>query len=337
MRSLFVILFLCSCSTSVDLKELKKEFDATENKAGVNSEHLPVTLREKFEVSDNKADGDEKQKVQSRKSFLPIRPQTISVKALQKNEVDSFPVDYPAHLKNVNEKARMAWAAYKPNHFSGEEIFLKIEYLGINVGKLKLANLGKKIINGKEVWHFKTRFKTASFYSSFYELDDSIETYVSTDQFLSVRYSLIQRENNFDIDDIQLFDRKSLKTFWFYKQIKKKNGARKNKEKTSFIPYYSLDPFSVIFFIQGLPLSKGDLYEIPLINKAEIENLKIHVLGIEKVLIQDDLVQAIKLSAKMTGKKNGEIFFWLSNDQRRTLLKANAKISIGTVNMELVR
>lgn len=332
-----MVLLFVSCSTSSHLKEVKSEFDISENKSQSSPDHVPESLRNKFEVSDDKlSPSDETKLVNKKNNPLVKRAKPLVQKSDKKPVTDPFPEGYPDHLKLINEKGKKVWDVYKPNHSPGEELFFQIKYLGINVGKLKLANVGRKTSNGKEVWHFQTRFRTASFYSSIYELDDSIDTYVNTDKFLSVRYSLIQRESNFDIDDIQLFDRHSLKTFWFLKQIKKKNGTKKNKEKTSFIPYYSLDPFSVVFFMQGLPLRKGDIYEIPMINKAEIITLKIESLGIEEIQIQDKSVSSIKMSARMGGKDKGEIIFWLSNNQQRSLLRANAKISIGSVNIELL-
>lgn len=166
--------------------------------------------------------------------------------------------EYPQEIIDINERAKKVWDAYKPNHTIGEKIYLDINYLGMTVGKIMSTNRGKKMINGKEVWHFYSRFKSAPFYSKIYELDDTVDTYVTTDQFLSLRYSLIQRESSQAIDDLELFDRDQLKVFWFYKQ-KKKDGSIKDKTDEKPIPFYSIDPFSIVFFYQGLPLADGDI------------------------------------------------------------------------------
>jgi hypothetical protein len=128
---------------------------------------------------------------------------------------DRLPKDYPPEMLKLNQQAKSIWEKYKPNHTEGEKIFMDIHYLGMTVGKIMITNRGKKMINGKEVWHFHARFKSAPFYSKIYELDDTVDTYVTTDQFLSLRYSLIQRESSMDIDDLQLHDRDKLKTHWF--------------------------------------------------------------------------------------------------------------------------
>jgi hypothetical protein len=56
----------------------------------------------------------------------------------------------------------------------------------MDVGKVMITNRGENV-DGKEFWHFHTRFKTASSYSRLYELDDSIDTYVTTENFFSLK------------------------------------------------------------------------------------------------------------------------------------------------------
>lgn len=254
--------------------------------------------------------------------------------------VSKLPSKYPEEMIRLNEKAEKVWKVYKPNHAIEDKIFLDIHFLGMTVGKIMVTNRGKKLINGKEVWHFHSRFKSAPFYSNIYELDDTVDTYVTTDEFLSTRYSLIQRESKQDVDDLQLHDRDQMKTFWFYKQ-KKSDGTIKNKEKKSFIPYYSIDPFSMLFFFQGLPMNTGDIYEIPILNKAKILQLKILVEGREEIQLENNKkVKAIRVHAttQYTGEtlKSGDIQLWFSDDDKHKLLRAKAKIKIGSVTADIV-
>ena len=125
-----------------------------------------------------------------------------------------------------------------------------------------------------------------------------------------------------------------MKTFWFYKQ-KKSDGSIKNKQKNAFIPFYSIDPFSILFFYQGLPLKNGDTFEIPIINKSKILVLKSQVEGREEIETEKGKKRAIRVHAttQYTGEtlKSGDLYFWFSDDSRRILLKAQAKIKIGSV------
>jgi len=345
------ILILSGCSSKKKEKDFQKSLDKPGEVTPEVQVTAPVILLEKFEVEKidpaaappapvgkpvpgKKVSKTPSNKVEAKPAMKAQLPLTQDV------PVSKLPTDYPEALLKLNQNAEKVWKLYKPNHFINEKIFLDIHYLGMTVGKIMVTNRGKKMINGKEVWHFHSRFKSAPFYSKIYELDDTVDTYVTTDQFLSIRYSLIQRESKQSVDDLQLHDRDQMKSFWFYKQTKP-DGALKNKEKNAHIPYFSIDPFSVLFFYQGLPMKNGDIYEIPIINKAKILLLRSEVEGREEIKIEDNkTVKAIRVHAttQYTGEtlKSGDIYLWFSDDDHRRLLKAKAKINMGSVTADIV-
>lgn len=338
-----IVLIFTGCSSAKMEKDFKESLDRPDEATPEVKVKAPEQLLEKFEVEQVA-----KPAVVIEKQKAVIIPKPLIKKTNLKSQASTekldtkkaLPKDYPEELSKINAKAVAFWKNYKPNHFVNEKVYLDIHYLGMTVGKIMVTNRGKEMINGKEVWHLHARFKSAPFYRSIYELDDTVDTYVSTDQFLSLRYSLIQRESKQDVDDLQLNDREQMKTFWFYKQ-KTSEGKLRNKEKNGFIPYFSIDPFSVLFFYQGLPMKTGDVYEIPLINKSKILILKSHVEGREKIDTEiGKNIKAIRVHAttKYTGEtlKDGDLYFWFSDDNKRTLLKAQAKIKIGSVTADIV-
>jgi Protein of unknown function (DUF3108) len=351
LKHLIGLLFILGSCSNWRQKDFKKELDkgSSEEIVTVVTTESDKKMLEKFEVEEVKDDliipenknasislKDETKKkspvLQKVKPPLPKKTESMVKKI-------SLPVDYPEDLKLINKKAKSIWELYRANHHTGEKTYLDIHYLGMTVGKIMISNQGKKMINDKEVWHFHARFKSAPFYSKIYELDDTVDTYVTTDQFLSSRYSLVQRETKQDIDDLQLFDRDQLKTFWFYHQ-KKSDGSIKDKKEEKYIPYFSIDPFSIVFFFQGLPMKNGDVYEIPIINKTKLLILKSHVEGRERIETSKGKRTAIKVHAttKYTGEtlKSGDMYFWFSDDHKRTFLKVQAKISLGSVTGDIV-
>lgn len=353
---LLSFIFITSC-TSWNHKDFEKDLDkpSIEAEPAVSTSAKEEKLLEKFEVEEVKDTPKEEKKapvpakVEKKGAKTPApkgktSPKTTVTPIQKKLEVKApvvkaLPVGYPDHMLELNVKAKKVWDLYQPNHQVDQKVYLDIHYLGMTVGKIMVVNKGKKLINNKEVWHFHARFKSAPFYSNIYELDDTVDTYVTTDQFLSSRYSLVQRETKQDVDDLQLNDRDQLKTFWFYHQ-KKSNGDKKEKKKDEFIPFYSIDPFSVLFLYQGLPLKNGDVYEIPLINKAKILLLRSVVEGRETIQTEKGKRKAIRVHAttKYTGEtlKSGDLYLWFSDDDKKVLIKAQAKIKIGSVTADIV-
>lgn len=352
-RHLTLLLTLISCS-SWNQKDFENDLrKPAEEIAAITSTNTEEKLLEKFEVlpAPSSETGHKQKQVSD---LAKLEKKEISKKKLDisrlKNSKENLveisnlesrilPVDYPENLLEINSKAKKVWNLYKPNHYMGQKFFLDIHYLGMTVGKMMVENQGKKMINQKEVWHFHARFKSAPFYRNIYELDDTVDTYVMSDNFLSSRYSLIQRETKQDIDDLQLHDRDQLKTFWFYHQ-KKSNGDIKDKKIEKYIPFFSTDPFSVLFFYQGLPLKDGDLYEIPIVNKSKILILKSYVEGREILKTEKGRKKSIRIHATTNYSgatlKSGDLYFWFSDDNQRTLLKAQAKIKIGYVTADIV-
>lgn len=347
LKSLSLALLLVGCS-SWKHKDFEKELDKSANPPEPQVQ-VDEALKEKFEIQpveeaeapapEVKTDSKKKPKVSAKKPKAVVKQAPKAAPVVKQPLKPEYPADYPEELKALNARAKAVWSQYKPNHEVNRKMYLDINYLGMTVGKIMFTNKGKKMINDKEVWHLHARFKSAPFYSNIYELDDTVDTYVTTDQFLSQRYSLIQRESKQSIDDLQLHDRDQLKTFWFYKE-KRSNGETKNKEKTAFIPHFSIDPFSVLFFYQGLPLKNGDVYEIPVINKGKILILKAVVEGREKIETEKGNRNAIRVHAttQYTGAhlKSGNLYFWFSDDSERILLRAQAKIKIGSVTADIV-
>lgn len=306
-------------------------------------------ILQKFEVTETKVESPPSvvvppaTKLETKNKVVTKKPAPKSVVTAAKVEapvkkISKLPADYPPEYLEINKKAEDTWKQYQSRHRVGEKTYLDIHYLGMTVGKIMLTNKGLKNIKGQDVWHLHSRFKSAPFYSSIYELDDTVDTYVTKENFLSVRYSLIQRESKQNVDDLQLFDREQLKTFWFYKMVRPDKTRVKNEEKP--IPALSLDPFSVVFFFQGLPLKDGDKYEIPIINKGKVLILKSEVEGRETIETEIGKRKAVRLHAmtKYSGEhlKSGDMTFWFSDDANRTLLKAQAKIKIGSVTADVV-
>lgn len=277
-----------------------------------------------------------------RKKHLIKPPKTLMKKREsppKKGEGKSYPKNYPKELIKLNEQAKKAWDVFVPRLDRDNKIFLDIHYLGMTVGKMAAYYEGTKKINGKRVYHFHAKFKSAPFYSAIYELDDKLDTFVDAQEFLSVRYNLIQKESNKDVDDVQLYDRKSLLTKSFY--TKRSDGKVKKKNKEGFIPHYSIDALSIVFFIQGLPLKVGDQYHIPVVNKGKVLVVKTDVEAYERIDTEIGKVDAIRVHAltEYTGShlKSGDMTFWFSQSKDRQLLKIKAKIKLGSVTADIAK
>ncbi|MBF0362291.1 MAG: DUF3108 domain-containing protein [Oligoflexia bacterium] len=256
------------------------------------------------------------------------------------NTVDNnYPEKYPDLYKEYDRNSISVWQKFSPRVFIGEVIEIAVKYFGITCGSVTMKTLPTVRIGQREAFHLHALAKSAEFYESFYAIDDYVETFVDAKNFTPIKYTLIQRESKQSIDDLQLFDMEKLKTLYWFKR--EKNGETSKEEKNEFIPKLLQDSFAVLYFMRGLPLKIGDVYNIPIVTRAEIWILKATVAEEEELNIKGVKYKALKINAEThfpgVLKKRGDIYFWYSNDDLRIPLKFMAKVKIGKVEGELVK
>lgn len=305
----------------------------------------------KFEVKTEKE--PEPQVVEKKKELKKEQPKKVVAKKKsvkkkvvnksKKTEVDKlpskfiFPDDYPDNLKKLGKRAEKNWKKFKPILFEGEKFFLDINYMGVSTGRIVISTLDPILIGDKKAYHFNAKVKTSSYYSYLYELDDTVDSYVGVDAHLPLKFSLIQRETDKDVDNLQLFDIDTLKTYSFYKKVTPKKTKKKKKEE--YIPSHYVDPLSIIYFLRGLPMIKGNTYEVPIMNQGKIILLNTRVLGTTEIKTKIGTKKAyiMKASTKYSGDtlKSGDMTFWFSADEKRIFLKFEAEIKIGSITGEI--
>lgn len=358
-----ISLILLGCSSTKDRKfrdqvstELVESFDLQDNrfeKFKVNEfkEESEETTKEKVSVTESKdiVETPPKKKVVTKKAIVKkkvVVEKKVKEEKKKEEKVAKAPIvesaedqeEYPEVFRGYNKKYKYVWDNVKPIFYPNEKFVLRASYLGITVGHAQLETMPVVNVAGRKAFHFKGSLKSASFYNYIYEVEDWIESYVDARTFLPVKYTLVQRESGQKVDDLQLFDQETLKTYFWYKRLKK--GKIKKIEKNEFTPKYFQDSFSALYFVRGLDLKIGSKYEFPIITRTKIWLMKMEVEKIEEIKIMGKWIKAFKIKAetRFPGvlSKKGDINFWFSTDKYRKILKFKANVKIGAIEGELV-
>jgi hypothetical protein len=316
-------------TVSAEEAKAKADKEADEKKSKPTNKRL--TKKEKAKLL------QEERKAKLTKG-TPAKNLTIVPVVIKPAPVNSLPTDYPEEYKNYDVKSKVAWGKFKPSFYQGEESIMAISYLGVTAGYITILSKEVVSLNNKLAYHYYARFKSSDAYRYFYWLDDKLDTFVEKDDFLPMKYSLIQREKKQNVDDLQLFDFKKMMTYSFYKRVKE--GSNKDEKLEAAIPSLSQDSFSALQFVRGLPLNKGDIYEFPVVTRGKFWLLKVEVMGQESTSVNGKDIEAIKIRAETNFpgvlKKSGDINFWYGIGPERKLLKFQAKIKLGSIYGELV-
>ena len=262
------------------------------------------------------------------------KKEVITLKPMKKKNSFIYPeLDYPENLKELDIESEKFWFDFKPIIFEQEQAIFSVSYGGISTGNITVETREQTLIGKTPVFHLHARMKTSSFYSYLYEVDDVADSYVQKDNFLPLKFSLIQRQSAQDIDDLLLFDQKKLEVYSLYKRVR--GDKVKKKKKVKSLPRFYQDPISVLYFLRGMPMKEGVAYRVPFINKGDVEVLEASFDGMEEIEteIGKKLSYRILVKSAHEGKtiKGGVMKFWFSADDERIFLKFSAKIKIGSI------
>lgn len=349
----FICLILSSCASNFE-EEKKVLLNSTEKKDLVSSFEITKDEARKFNENEVSAGVERKTKIDYQD--LPDKP---IVKKIIRGKITKvaipkevrivetipeqtsgvvYPSDYPDDFKKYDQHSKSVWELFRPKFYKGEQSIMAISYLGVTAGYITITSKGVTKIGGRDAYDYYARFKSKEAYRYFYWLDDYLETFVDKENFVPIKYSLVQREKIQNVDDLQLFDTKKLKNYTWYKRVKV--NSNKDEKKEVYIPRYVQDSFSGLQFVRGLPLNIGDKYEFPVTTRAESWLLKMEVAGIEELSVGDKDVKAIKIKAEThfpgVLQKSGDIVFWFAADEVRRLLKFQAKVKLGSIYGDLV-
>ncbi len=358
------ILELGACATRKDTEFVEVESHQVEKSLGIdNKKFNKFQVKEEVTSSETKVNRERAEEVSS-KDIKPTKEVVPKVKKEKPNkqEAEKKPVEiqgsvqesdeseegevkedessnpYPEAYRKYDEVSKKIWPNSTPIIRVGEQFVFQVSYLGLTAGHIQMETKKPVKVGGKNAYHFSAKLRSARYYSYIYTLDDSLDSYVTVDEFLPLKYVLAQRESSQTVDDLQLFDHDELKTYHWYKRIK--HGKLKEVELTKYIPAYFQDSFSALHFVRSLPLKEGDHYEFPIVTRGKIWILGLKVERAETIEVMDKDIKAIRINAetRFPGvlEKRGDILFWFSADSKKRLLKFEAQVKIGSVGGELV-
>lgn len=220
----------------------------------------------------------------------------------------------------------------------GEEVTHSVKYFKMSAGELKFKVDPMSMVNGRKAYTFLTEIKTSSFFDSVYSVDDLVETLVDFDEMIPRVFSLHVKESGQLREARMLFDdQKHSATYW-EKKITKKDGAQEKKQQWD-IPPFSQNVFSALFYMRIFKWDVGKEYAFRVADDEQ--NLIFKGKALRKEKLDTDLGEmnavVIKPEIILKGafKPVGDIYIWLSDDDRHYILRIESKIKIGTLVSEI--
>lgn len=217
---------------------------------------------------------------------------------------------------------------------AGENLTYLIRYGPIVAGNARMSIPRIIEINGRPSYHIVSEAWSNKFFSTFYKVEDRVESYTDVEGIFSWWFSKHLHEGNFKTDHEVAFDQMN------HIAIMKKDGKNDTLSVTPFVQ----DVLSAMYFVRTQNFAPGDTIFIDNHSDGKLYPLKIVVHGRDKINIKagkfNCLVVEPFLKTPGLFQQKGRIVVHLTDDARKIPVMMTSQIyvkafSLGAVVAEL--
>lgn len=222
----------------------------------------------------------------------------------------------------------------------GEEVVHDVHYFKVSAGELSLKVEPFVEVNGRKSYSFATEIKSGRMFSTFYNVDDRAVTLMDYDLMIPRVFTLHVKESAQLKQARSYFDFDQLKATYWEKRVTEKDGEEEKKLQWDILNY-SQNVFSTIFYMRIFKWDIGKEYSFRVAHDQENLVFKGKALRKEKLKTEVGEFQTVVIKPEMMVKgifkPVGDIFIWLSDDERKFVLRIESSIRIGTLVSEVVK
>lgn len=206
-----------------------------------------------------------------------------------------------------------------------EKLSFDINYGFINAGTATMEV--EELIEYKKRPCYKivTQAMSNSFFSSFYKVDDRVESIMDAKGLFSWRFEKNLREGNYRSDRKHEFD--PTKNLVYY------------KKDTIEAPTVIQDAISVLYWFRTQKIKTGESIFVDNFTDGKLYSMKIKVLKEETITVEagtfDCLVVEPLIKSVGVFKHKGKLKVWLTNDRVKMPVLMKSKILVGSISAEL--
>lgn len=220
----------------------------------------------------------------------------------------------------------------------GEKVTLEASYFGVAAGDISLEVLPSVHVNGRKAYHFKGDAESTSVFAMFYAVEDWFETFLDYETMIPFNYRLSVKESKQLRETRSYFDWDQLKAFYWDKRITKEKGVEEQKMDWKILSY-SQNIFSAGFYLRAFTIEPGKKLQFRVAHEGK--NILVTGTALRREVLDTQLGQmktiVISPQIQIDGvfKPMGEILFWLTDDDRKFIVRIESKIKIGKIIAEL--
>lgn len=222
----------------------------------------------------------------------------------------------------------------------GEKVTLSVRYFKAEAGELSLEIRPMVEVDGRRAYRWHTSLRTTGMFSRFYSIEDWAETLVDYETLMPSVYNLNVKESAQLRNAKGYFNAKTLKGVYVEKKYTEKNGHQEKHQQWQIQPY-AQNVFSAAFYMRVFSYEVGKEYKFTVADDEKNMLFKGKALRKERIETEagtfDTIVVKPEFEIDGVFKPVGDIFFWLTDDDRKLIVRIESEIKIGTLVMEAIQ
>jgi len=209
----------------------------------------------------------------------------------------------------------------------GERLEFSVEYGIIKAGSAVLAVTGPEQYEGLMAYRITATATSNPAFSTFFEVNDVNEALLDIFQFHTLMFSKDLNEGDYSYSEEVFFDQDAGMVYY----PEEADSSLREME----MPPHALDVLSSLYFARTLPLEVGDKYYID--SHIDNENYPLEITVHERDRIRvpagefDCILVQPALRSQGIFDQQGEIWVWLTDDERHMPVLMRSAIVIGEI------
>jgi hypothetical protein len=225
-----------------------------------------------------------------------------------------------------------------------EKLTFKIHYGFIKAGEAIMQV--KDIVyleDYKPAYHISTTARSAKFFDVFYKVRDSVETFIDTRGFFSWKYIKHLREGGYIFDLYADYDQRNgianVETIRY--ENDELTEIRNREEFQLQIPEYVLDVLCAFYYVRTQELEVGMPIYMSNHDNKKVYDLKVIIQRKERIKVDAGTFDCIMVQPVLQGeaifKQQGQLWVWLTDDERKIPVQMKSKVAVGSITTELIK
>ncbi|MEA3266434.1 MAG: DUF3108 domain-containing protein [Candidatus Fermentibacteria bacterium] len=213
----------------------------------------------------------------------------------------------------------------------GERLVFSVEYGIIKAGTATMSVTGPVDHGGLLAYRITAEASSNPVFSSFFEVRDVNEALLDIVQLHSLTFMKSIQEGEFSSSEEMYFDQEA--GYAYYPDEDDPELAE------MVIPPHALDVLSAFYYARTQELEPGGIFHIDVHVDNDNYPLEVRVMERERIRTRAGSFDCIQLQPVLRGdglfKQQGEIFIWVTDDERHMPVLMSASIIIGEITCML--